>query len=109
MLERLKQLQESNNYVFIQKGERVTTNYLLDHFKIILNKNGIDTESRNITIHSLRFTYNTLMKQEITGNDLRLMMGHVSEQMTDYYDKSKALDHLPGLLANKGNINNIFN
>lgn len=109
MLSRLKAMQDNDNeYVFNYKGEAVTTWRLLEHFKSVLKKNNIDAEKRNITVHSLRFTYNTLMKQEISGDDLRLMMGHTSEEMTEYYDKSKALDHLPTLLMNKNNINSIF-
>ena len=96
------------DYCFKHKGERISTSYLLDHFKCVLRKNGIDEKSRNLTVHSLRFTYNTMMKKEISGDDLRLMMGHVSEQMTEYYDKSKALDHLSDLLENKDRINSVF-
>lgn len=108
-LNRLKAMQEpGNEYVFIYKDDAVTTWRLLEHFRTVLKKNNIDAEERNIGIHSLRFTYNTLMKQEISGSDLRLMMGHTTETMTEYYDKSKALDHLPALLMNKNNLNSIF-
>lgn len=113
MLKTLRLLQDddSNKYVFRWKDEEITSFHLLDHFKVILSKNGIEHEKdkRNITIHSLRFTYNTLMRREVSDDDLRLMMGHTQEQMTDYYDKSKAIDNLPGLLINKDSINGIFN
>lgn len=110
MIRNLKNMKDSkSDYVFTIKDKPIDTWFLLDHFKIVLNKNGIDFKKRNITIHSLRFTYNTLMKREISGDDLRLMMGHTSEQMTEYYDKSKALEHLPELLMNKDNINSVFN
>ena len=113
MLQTLKLLQDddSNKYVFRWKDEEITTYHLLDHFKVILAKNGIEhaKDKRNITIHSLRFTYNTLMRREVSDDDLRLMMGHTKEQMTDYYDKSKVIDNLPGLLINKDSINGIFN
>ena len=74
-----------------------------------MKKNGIDHKGRNITIHSLRFTYNSLLRGEISGDDLRLMVGHTKEQMTEYYDKSKAIEHLDDLLLNKGTINSVFN
>ena len=110
MIQKLKLLQTDNNeYVFTRKDEEITDDFLLSHLKCVLRKNGIDHTGRNITTHSLRFTYNTLMRKEISGDDLRLMMGHASEEMTDYYDKSTVLEHLPELLNNKDSINSIFN
>lgn len=111
MLENLKLVMDNTDseYFFTYKGLPLTTDYLRNHFRRVLAKNGIDWKKRNIGIHSLRFTYDTIMKPEISGNDLRLMIGHVSPQMTDYYDKSKALDHLPSLLKNKDVIDSIFN
>ena len=49
------------------------------------------------------------MRNEISGDDLRLMVGHTTEQMTEYYDKSKAIEHLDDLLLNKGTLNSVFN
>lgn len=100
-----------NDYIFTYKNEPVDTAFLLDHFKLVLAKHGIehDRQHRNITIHSLRFTYNTLMRNEVSEDDLRLMIGHASKTMTDYYDKSKVLDKLPGLLQNQDSINSVFN
>lgn len=110
MIQKLKLLQTDNNeYVFTRKDEEITDDFLLSHLKCVLRKNGIDHTGRNITTHSLRFTYNTLMRKEISGDDLRMMMGHASEEMTDYYDKSTVLEHLPELLNNKDSINSIFN
>ena len=48
------------------------------------------------------------MRREISDDDLRLMTGHVDVSMTDYYDRSTALDHLPKLLENKATIDTIF-
>ncbi len=105
---RLMETNKQTNYVFEHKGEVVDSFYLNSHFKVVLRNNGIDEAKRNITIHSLRFTYNTMMKKEISGQDLRLMMGHTTEAMTEYYDKSEALDNLPELLKNKGIIDGVF-
>ena len=111
MLDNLIQMNTSNlsDYIFTYKGEPMTTDYLRNHFRRVLMNNNIDWKKRNIGIHSLRFTYDTMMKPEISGNDLRLMIGHVSPQMTDYYDRSQALEHLPALLLNKSKIDSIFN
>lgn len=108
MLEILK-LTSENEFVFVHKGQPLKLDYLLHHFQNVLKKHNIDYQGRNITIHSLRFTYNSLMRREISGDDLRLMLGHLTEGMTDYYDKSTALQHLDSLLLNKGNLNSVFN
>ena len=109
MINLLRLDKSDNDYVFIYEGKQITTGFLLLHFKAVLKRNGIDHQKRNLTIHSLRFTYNTLMRREISDEDLRLMVGHTSVQMTDYYDKSRAIDHLDNLLQNKKTINSIFN
>ena len=49
------------------------------------------------------------MRGEISDSDLRKMVGHTTEKMTNYYDKSKAIDCLDELMENKGTINSIFN
>lgn len=110
MLSRLSELRDGKSeYIFERKGRPIDRNFLLDRFKFALGNIGVDAKERNLTIHSLRFTYNTMMKGEVSGEDLRLMMGHVSETMTDYYDRSTALDRLPALLLNKDKINGIWN
>lgn len=109
MIDLLRLDKSDNDYVFTYENKTLTTWFLLEHFCCVLNKNGIDHKGRNITIHSLRFTYNSLMRNEISGDDLRLMVGHTSERMTEYYDKTKAIEHLDDLLQNKNTINSVFN
>ena len=109
MIDLLRLDKSDNDYVFTYENKTLTTWFLLEHFCCVLNNNGIDHKGRNITIHSLRFTYNSLMRNEISGDDLRLMVGHTSEKMTEYYDKSKAIEHLDDLLQNKKSINSVFN
>lgn len=110
MLSRLSELRdEKSEYVFERNGKPLDRTFLLDRFKFALRNIGVDAKARNITVHSLRFTYNTMMKGEVSGEDLRLMMGHVSESMTDYYDRADVLDKLPTLLLNKDKINGIWN
>ena len=106
---RLDKSLSADDYVFVYMDKPLTTYFLLEHFRSVLKKAGIDSVGRNITIHSLRFTYNSLMRNEISEDDLRLMIGHASEKMTEYYDKSKAIEHLDSLLLNKGSLNSVFN
>lgn len=109
MIDVLRLDKSDDDYVFMYADEPLTTWFLLEHFCVVLKNNGIDHKGRNITIHSLRFTYNSLLRGEISGDDLRLMVGHTKEQMTEYYDKSKAIEHLDDLLLNKNTLNSVFN
>lgn len=100
---------KESDYVFEFHGKPFSAEYLNRRFKNVLERNGIDTHERNITIHSLRFTYNSMMKREISAEDLRLMIGHTSERMTEYYDKLLPIDHLPELIQNKPVIDSVWN
>ena len=72
--------------LFSYDGRRIRTEYLEDRFAVGIKNAGIKMENgRVLTPHSLRFTYNTKMRRLIPGEQLRLMTGHESEQMTDYY------------------------
>lgn len=111
MIKYMKELEgnKKSDFVFEHRGELFQAEYLNRHFQRVLVKNGIDVKSRNITLHSLRFTYNTMMKREISADDLRLMIGHSSQSMTEYYDKSAPIDHLQHLLENKVVIDSVWN
>ena len=66
-------------------------------------------DKREISLHSLRFTNDTMSMRQISTDDLQLMLGHTQKRMSEYYDRSKALDHLPELMENKGTINRLWN
>ena len=60
-----------------------------------VKKDKIKIEGRNLVPHSLRHTYNTRMKELLTGeifeefsgqNLLRDFTGHSSKEMTEWYD-----------------------
>lgn len=106
---KLMEGEKDSDYVFEYDSKPYGAEYLNRRFQNVLKKNGIDWKQRNITLHSLRFTYNTMMRREISPEDLRLMIGHTSAQMTDHYDKVRVLDQLPGLLTNKAIIDDVFN
>lgn len=110
MLEHLKEIQvKTTDYVFEYHGKPVSGNYMNKRFKYCLNMQGIDTDKREISLHSLRFTNDTMSMRKISTDDLQLMLGHTQKRMSEYYDRSKALDHLPELMENKGTINRLWN
>jgi integrase len=100
--------EKQTEYIFEYQGHSVTTWQLLGKFRKVLKKNGIDVRERNISVHSTRFTYNSIMRREIGESDLRLMIGHASQAMTEYYDKSSIMDNLPHLLDNKDSIDSVW-
>ena len=110
MLNYLKTIQvKTTDYVFEYHGKPVSGNYMNKRFKYCLDMQGIDTEKRDISLHSLRFTNDTMCMRKISTDDLKLMLGHTQTRMSEYYDRSKALDHLPELMENKGTINKLWN
>lgn len=99
----------TTDYLFEYNGKPVSGNYLNKRFQYVLNNNGINTFERNISVHSLRFTNDTMSLQKISVNDLQLMLGHTQKRMTEYYDRSNALDKLPLLEKNRDKINDLWN
>jgi integrase len=88
---------ECKNYpglVFPYRGKPVSSYYLLDRFRFGLDRLGIDHETRRLTVHCLRYTYNTRMKTKLPGDVLREFLGHRSVGMTDYYDNPILLERL---------------
>ena len=68
-------------------------------FRMVIEKQIIDTKERNITAHSLRHTYNTRMRTVLPEAILRFMIGHKSEAMTDRYDQPEPEERLRQLLT----------
>jgi integrase len=98
MLDRwLDRAPESHNFpglIFSYRGKPVANYYILDRFRFGLDKLGIDYETRRLTVHCLRYTYNTRMKMELPGDVLREFLGHRSVEMTDHYDNPILLERL---------------
>ena len=66
MIERwLEYSPEIPNYpgiLFSYRGKPVSNYYILDRFRFGLDRLGIDHEKRRLTVHCLRYTYNTRMR-----------------------------------------------
>jgi integrase len=72
----------------------ITINRLEDWFNSRVEAIGIDRVGRNITFHSTRRFFNTLLRRRVSGDVLRKMTGHDGEEMTEHYT-----DYLPEDLA----------
>ena len=64
----------------------------LIHFKRILQECKIETENRNLVVHSLRHTANTIYRKVLPDDVLRKFTGHTSKEMTDNYDHPEVID-----------------
>jgi hypothetical protein len=74
--------------------------YILDRFCFGLDRMKIDHEMRRLTVHCLRYTYNTRMKMKVPGDVLRGFLGHRSVEMTDHWVCS--MDNWIDLLEENG-------
>ena len=107
----VKQRPESDtDFIFSENGHFLITAFLNTYFRRILIKLGIYDGTRKLSPHSLRFTYNTYTVNSnlIPENVLRKMIGHKSEEMTDYYTRPDLDSQLEGLLPYQEMINEIW-
>lgn len=73
--------------IFRFQGEPVAGGYLLKRFRRAMDACGIDTTSRRITFHGLRYTFNSKQKMRMSRDDLHEIVGHTNDKMTDHYDR----------------------
>jgi len=70
-------------------------------FEQALERAGVNKEGRNIVVHSLRHTYNTVMRKVLPEAMLRFQLGHKNQKMTERYDGSKPLERLKQFLPER--------
>jgi len=75
----------------------------------ITKKTDIIPDGRKLVPHSLRYTYVSRMRRELSAPELKPMTGHTSEDMVDYYNQvilENAIDALPAADAALENLLN---
>ena len=90
------------------RGNRLRRDELENVLSGALMNAGISTEERRLTPHSLRFTYNTRMRRLIPGETLRMMIGHLSEEMTDHYTRVQVEEDFLALQDHTAAINRFW-
>ena len=90
--------------IFSYRKKPVSGYYILDRFQYGLSRMGIDYKTRRLTVHCLRYTYNTRMKTLLSGQVLREFMGHKKEDMTEHYDKPFLLERLAAHQKEKSSV-----
>ncbi len=64
----------------------------------------IDRGARYLTPHSLRHTYNTLVRRTIPADALLALMGHRDNRMSEHYDHPEIADRIKALEGVRGQI-----
>jgi len=79
---------DENDYVFQgqYRDKPLGKEAVTKNFNKGIKRAGINITGRNIVAHSIRYTYNTIMKGILTEEVLKEFTGHRSEQMTKQYN-----------------------
>jgi integrase len=93
-LERVPECFDYPGLVFSYHRKPIANYYILDRFRYGLQNAGIDYETRRLTVHCLRYTYNTRMRTLLSEQVLREFVGHRSIAMTDHYDRPILIERL---------------
>jgi len=93
-LDRTPACPEYPGLVFPYGKKLISPYYILDRLRYGLDRLGIDHEKRRLTVHCLRYTYNTRMKNKLPKEILQEFLGHRSDRMTDHYDNPILLERL---------------
>lgn len=94
--------------LFPFRGKKINPRTAEKRLHVGFRNAGIPIDDRVITPHSLRFTYNTRMRRLIPGESLRLMIGHTTEGMTDYYTRLEVEEDFLSLITQNDNINRFW-
>ena len=81
--------------VFLFHGHLVSKELLNARWKVGLKQANIDmSNGRRMTVHAMRYTYNTRMRALVSDQALHEFIGHRSDEMTDLYDKPHIRERL---------------
>jgi len=73
-----------------------------------LQRAGVQITGRNLVVHSLRHTYNTIMRQVLPEEILRKLTGHKTPEMTQHYDHPGVQDRIGKLEGSRALIENVW-
>jgi integrase len=88
----------------IRSGEAraLAWRHLLPDGWLLVERAEINTEGRNLVAHSLRHSYNTLMRAVLPEEVLRRFTGHKTPKMSATYDHPALLDQIKKLAQSRG-------
>lgn len=90
--------------IFTYHGHPISKEHLLARFNKGLANAKIQMEGRHLTVHGLRYTYNTRMRPLISSEALQEFVGHRSTEMTNLYDRPWLEERLVQLASNTASV-----
>jgi integrase len=75
----------------------------------VVKRKNITADGKRLVPHSLRYTYVSRMRRELSPKELKPMTGHATEEMVDYYNRMDfelAMENLPRAEAALENLLN---
>lgn len=98
----------SDDFLFAFSGKPLSREYVGEIFRKALKKSGIDTNGKNFSPHSLRYTYVTRMRRYLSGETVQKLVGHADVAMTDYYTKFSLESGLAGIAESAEAVERLF-
>lgn len=99
---------QGDDFIFIRYGKPIDKKQADNWFQWVLEEAGIDCEGRNLTPHSLRFTYVTRMRRQESQETVQKLAGHTSAEMTDYYTRVVIPEMCEALQPARAAANRLF-
>ena len=94
--------------MFQRYGKPIRAWLAEEWFRKIIRMTDINVGKRILTPHSLRFTYITRLRQDVSGETVQKIAGHNSLNMTDYYTIPDISDLVEAVQPAAGAVNRLF-
>lgn len=98
----------ADDYMFSRYGKPIRKHLAEKWFQRAIALSGIKVGERRLTPHSLRYTYVTRMRRNLSGETVQKLVGHTSLAMTDYYTHSAIPEMLAAVKPAANAANRLF-
>lgn len=101
---------QENDFLFYNDidSKPVSKEHLYNQLRGILKRTKIYNPDRKLVPHSFRFTYVTYMRSLLESEQVRLIVGHSTMSMTDYYTRFSLQNEIRGIKDSFSAVNKIF-
>ena len=101
---------QENDFLFYNDidSKPVSKEHLYNQLRGVLKRTKIYNPDRKLVPHSFRFTYVTYMRSLLESEQVRLIVGHSTMSMTDYYTRFSLQNEIRGIKDSFSAVNKIF-
>lgn len=99
---------KDDELIFKRKSKAFTMRYCEGNLQRAINRAGINRLGKKFTPHSFRYTYVTLLRNNVTADVVQKLAGHNSLEMTEYYTRKNLNDNIEALLFVQKHIEETF-